>query len=67
MDKKNRKTESPTSGNREESMSESGDDQFERKGAAARKSRQSPASSGTVGLGGEDRDSESAQERGEEN
>jgi hypothetical protein len=67
MDKKNRKTESPTSRNREESMTESGNDEFERKGAAARKSNQSPASSGTVSLGGEDRDSESAQKRGEEN
>ena len=67
MDKKNRKTESPTSRNREESMTDSGNDGFAPRGAAARKSKQSPASSGTVGLSGEDRNSESAQERGEEN
>jgi hypothetical protein len=63
MDKKKRNNESPTSGNREESMADSGKDKFERKGAAARRTNQSPASSGTVGLGGEDRDSKSAQKR----
>jgi len=65
MDKKNQKTESPSSRNREESMADSGKDKFELKGAAARKSNQTPASSGTVGLGGEDPDSESAQKREE--
>ena len=67
MDKKNQDTESPTSRNREESMTDSAKDGFEPKGAAARKSNQTSSSSGTVGLGGEDRDSESAQKKGDEN
>ena len=51
-----------TSGNREESMTESGDDAFGRESSARNaggtKEKQNPRSSGTVPLGGESPDSE---------
>ena len=54
-----------TSGNREESMNESGDDAFGTKSAIGNPERtkdtNDPRSSGTVGLNDEDRDSFSAQ------
>ena len=54
-DKKNDSSSAPTSGNREESMNDSGKDAFSG-GKSVRGT--STSSSGTTGLGGESRDSD---------
>jgi hypothetical protein len=53
--KQNRSPSAPTSGNREESMSDSGKDAFNSKNPVR---GSSTSSSGTTGLGGESRDAD---------